>query len=152
MPIGDADNMLGRLKSLIPPGWFAKDTAQLRDVVLGGLSDSLAASFAMLGQGRDQTRITTATGYFLDLKTAELFDPGTATFSSTGSLATARIWHAATSLSDGTVLVTGGNVQSPSWADLASAEVYSPSPTASIIIRISHTGSSSTCTPGQMPV
>lgn len=73
MANGDADNMLGRLKSLLPPGWFAKDTAPLRDVVLGGLSDSLAASFAMLGQGRDQTRITTATGYFLDLIAWDFF-------------------------------------------------------------------------------
>ena len=59
---------------------------------------------------------------------AELYDPATNTFSATGSLAFARRGgHAATLLSDGKVLVTGGddvNVQSAPGR--VEAEIYDP--------------------------
>lgn len=42
------------------------------------------------------------------VSSAELFDPATETFSTTGSLTTARAGHTATLLNNGTVLVTGG--------------------------------------------
>ena len=57
--------------------------------------------------------------------TAELFNPGSLTFSYTGTLRTARAKHTATLLPDGKVLIVGGydaNVNS-----LASAELYDPS-------------------------
>jgi hypothetical protein len=56
--------------------------------------------------------------------TAELFDPTTQMFTATkGPLATARGFHTATVLKDGTVLVTGGDDRT---GTLATAEVYDP--------------------------
>jgi len=58
--------------------------------------------------------------------TAEVYDPGTGEFQPTGSLATARGFHAATLLADGRVLVTGG-FDSVGGTATPSAEVYDPS-------------------------
>ncbi len=55
---------------------------------------------------------------------AELYNPNTGTFSPTGSMGTARENHAATLLTDGKVLVTGGHNNSDN--NLASAEIYDP--------------------------
>jgi hypothetical protein len=57
----------------------------------------------------------------LILASAEIYDPATGMFYSTGSLATARGGHTATRRDDGTVLVTYGLTKG-----LASAEIYDP--------------------------
>jgi large repetitive protein len=54
------------------------------------------------------------------LQTAEIYDPASGTFSSTGSMVNARSFHTATLLSNGNVLVTGGNVGG------VTAELYDP--------------------------
>ena len=57
-----------------------------------------------------------------NINSAELYDPASGTWATTGSPATARIGHTATLLPNGKVLVAGGN----SGALLASAELYDP--------------------------
>ena len=59
------------------------------------------------------------------LASAELYDPGTGTFTQTGSMAVGRYLHTATLLQNGKVLIVGGALTSTSVPD-ASAEVYDP--------------------------
>jgi hypothetical protein len=69
---------------------------------------------------------------------AELYDPSTDSFTATGSMASVRVGHTATLLTNGKVLITGGEVdQRVDVANLASAELYDPvtgsfSPTGSM--------------------
>lgn len=58
------------------------------------------------------------------LKTAELYDPATGRFSTTGSMTTIRDNHTATLLEDGRVLVVGGGGEG--YASSTSADVYDP--------------------------
>ena len=57
------------------------------------------------------------------ISAAELYDPATGTWASTGSMSTPRSRHAAASLPDGRVLVTGG---SNGTGTLSTAELYDP--------------------------
>src|SRR5215472_16979364 len=64
------------------------------------------------------------------LASAELYDPSSGTFTATGSMATSRIGHTATLLSNGKVLIAGGaDDTSPdsNYLPVASAELYDPS-------------------------
>jgi hypothetical protein len=60
---------------------------------------------------------------------AELYDPGSGTFTATGSMQEARSFHTAMLLSDGRVLMAGGfgaTRPSPLASALSSAELYDP--------------------------
>lgn len=74
MAVGDSDNILGRLVSLVPGGWFSR-AATIRDAVLGGLADSLANIYSLIGTIKNQARIRTASGWVLDLIAWDFFGP-----------------------------------------------------------------------------
>ena len=57
------------------------------------------------------------------MSSAELYDPATGSWSTTGSLGTARFRHTATLLPSGKVLVAGGQIM---VLHLSSAELYDP--------------------------
>jgi hypothetical protein len=58
------------------------------------------------------------------LDSAEIYDPSTGTFTVTGSMVDPRTFHAATLLTDGRVLLTGGN--DGAREDVTTAELYDP--------------------------
>jgi hypothetical protein len=64
--IGDIPDILARLKSLIPNGWFGSTTPVL-DSVLTGIATVDANIYALAQYAQLQTRIKTATGGWLDL-------------------------------------------------------------------------------------
>ena len=73
-------------------------------------------------------------GYWVDstystvpLASAELYNPSTGTWTTTGSMNTARVQHTATLLQNGQVLVAAGYNENISPPFLASAELYNPS-------------------------
>jgi hypothetical protein len=63
-------------------------------------------------------------GFDPPLASAELYNPATESFSTTGSLSTARFVHTATLLNNGTVLAVGG--LDANYNPLSSAEIYNP--------------------------
>ncbi len=63
---GDVDDMMRRLKAVLPPRWFP-DATPLLDGLLAGLADSAAWLYGLLQTVRAQTRIATASGAFLDM-------------------------------------------------------------------------------------
>lgn len=64
--IGDTDDMAGRIRSVIPPQWFADDAPNLQ-ALLKGLGRAWAGLYKLLQRVREQARIQTASGIFLDL-------------------------------------------------------------------------------------
>ena len=61
---------------------------------------------------------------YASVRSAELYDPATGSFSPTGSMKNRRWLHTATLLQDGRVLIAGG--RSPKDSTYASVEVYTP--------------------------
>ncbi len=73
---------------------------------INGRTATLLPSGKVLVAGGDLAYFDTGYG---PVSTAELYDPGAGTFTSAGNLAAPRFGHTATSLADGTVLITGGD-------------------------------------------
>ncbi|OGL44872.1 MAG: hypothetical protein A2149_06690 [Candidatus Schekmanbacteria bacterium RBG_16_38_11] len=71
---------------------------------------------------------TTIAGGGVVLSSAEIYDPATDTFTSTGNMNVARRSHTATLLSDGRVLIAGGGsgVSTGTTLPIASCEIYDP--------------------------
>jgi hypothetical protein len=69
-----------------------------------------------------------SSGTLVSSSSAEIFDPSAGTFVAVGSMTTQRVDHAATLLSNGKVLVTGGSrLVGTFLEDLATAELFDPS-------------------------
>lgn len=69
---GDADDMMRRLKSLLPYRWWAY-IAPIRDAVLGGVVAALVWVYSFYDYVKRQTRILTATEFNLDLIAWDFF-------------------------------------------------------------------------------
>ena len=113
------------------------DSAELYDPATGSWSatGSLAKArkshtATLLSNGK--VLVSGGTGWvgkdFVELASAELYDPVTGKWTTTGSLAVARESHTATLLSNGKVLVNGGtgSTEKELYVDLTSAELYDP--------------------------
>jgi hypothetical protein len=63
---GDGNDMLARIKAVLPARWFP-DATPLLDGLVTGLADASAWLYALLGNVKLQARLATATGGFLDM-------------------------------------------------------------------------------------
>ena len=72
MATGDSGDMQTRLIRLVPGGWF-DDAAPLRSIVFGGIADALAWIYVQAGIVTLMSRLSTATGYFLDIAALDFF-------------------------------------------------------------------------------
>ena len=72
MAIGDSQNILGRLKALIPPTWF-DDESPIRDAILTSCATALAWCYSLYLYAQLQTRIATATDGWLDIAAYDFF-------------------------------------------------------------------------------
>ena len=88
----------------------------------GFYTTTLLADGRVLISGGYDTTAAKSAGY---LARCELYDPATGKVSPTGSMATGRLTHSATTLLDGRVLVAGG-VGNGDQPNLYSAELYLP--------------------------
>lgn len=122
-------------------GDYLQDTEHITAVY-----DSLTATFSraaditqgyvrtatLLGDGTALTAGQNYTSYDSPMLTshADVYDPVSGTFSITGTMISGRVFHTATLLPDGTVLVAGGRVPAeglnPPWQCTAAAEIYHP--------------------------
>jgi len=63
---GDQNDMVARLRAVLPTGWFPDDTPVL-NAVLSGLAESWAWLYGLVGYAASQTRLATASDGWLDL-------------------------------------------------------------------------------------
>ncbi len=71
---GDTNDLLARLKVTLPAKWFA-DSTPILDGLLTGLASAWSWLYALLVFTRNQTRLATATGTFLDAISADCLGP-----------------------------------------------------------------------------
>jgi hypothetical protein len=69
---GDTNDMLARIKSVLPARWFA-DTTPILDALLTGLATAWSALYGLLLNVKAQTRIATASGISLDIASTDYF-------------------------------------------------------------------------------
>lgn len=111
-------------------GRFSPTTGDMGTARLGHTATLLSNGKVLIVGGSVTVGVGSA------LASAEIFDSASETFTYTGSMGTARTFHTATPLDDGTVLVAGGDPddilnlggESYGWppAPLASAELFDP--------------------------
>jgi len=72
MATGDQEDILARLKSAIPFSWFG-DESPVIDGILSGFAYIGSLIYSLIEDAKLQTRISTATGGFLDLVAGDFF-------------------------------------------------------------------------------
>jgi hypothetical protein len=70
--IGDTNDMLSRIKAMLPGRWFG-DATPVLDALLSGPAAAWSGLYALLGFVKLQSRLATATGVFLDIAAADYF-------------------------------------------------------------------------------
>jgi hypothetical protein len=74
MATGDRTDLLGRIQSLLPRGWFG-DSPTILTALLTGFAAIYASLYTVLSYARQQMRIATATDGWLDVISADFFGP-----------------------------------------------------------------------------
>lgn len=69
---GDLQDMLARLRAVLPARWHGEANATL-EAVLAGLAEAWAWAHRMVAEARAQARIATATGRMLDMAADDYF-------------------------------------------------------------------------------
>jgi hypothetical protein len=72
MALGDQDDFVGRLKAVLPNGWF-QGVTPLLDAVLNGAAAALAPVYDLIVCLKAQTRLKTVSDGFLDLAAFDFF-------------------------------------------------------------------------------
>lgn len=72
---GDQDDILARIKRVLPSTWFGSDSP-LVDALLTGLAATSAFAYSLYQYAALQTRILTSTGGWLDMIAADFFGTG----------------------------------------------------------------------------
>lgn len=70
--IGDQQDVVARLKAVLPAGWFPDSTPVL-DALLQGMASGWSWAYGILGYVRSQARIGTATDVWLDVVAQDFF-------------------------------------------------------------------------------
>jgi hypothetical protein len=71
---GDKDDIIWRIRSVIPTGWFA-DQSPVLDALLAGFAASWCGLYALANYALKQTRIGTSSHFWLDLSAFDFFGP-----------------------------------------------------------------------------
>lgn len=71
---GDQNDMVNRLKSVLPGQWFG-DVTPIFDALLSGLANAWSGLYSLLQGVGLQARIATSTGVFLDIASSDYFGP-----------------------------------------------------------------------------
>lgn len=72
--VGDIQDILGRIKAVLPRGWFA-DVTPVLDSILSGASAGWSFLYSQLALVKSQGRLSTASGFGIDLFAADYFGP-----------------------------------------------------------------------------
>lgn len=75
MATGDLDDILQRLRAVLPP-WFGNGGTPILSGALAGIAGGLASAYSLIAYAQLQTRLSTATDFFLDLASIDFFGAG----------------------------------------------------------------------------
>jgi hypothetical protein len=73
--VGDIADFVSRLRRVLPLGWFG-DVAPLTDAFLSGVAVAWSATYRLIANVRDQTRLATASSGFIDNFAADFLGNG----------------------------------------------------------------------------